>query len=91
MAAAVVLAVGDQGLMRFVPPSLAPAAFAVLMSGVMSCLVTCIATAKAIGLGPGFVTAWMAAWSLAWPVAAATLLLVGPQVRRLVGRITRGA
>ncbi|MDX2157677.1 MAG: DUF2798 domain-containing protein [Hyphomicrobiaceae bacterium] len=72
--------------LRFrLPHHAAPYLFAGLTSGLMSFLVSGLATWKAFGFVPDLLGRWISAWVNAWPIAFASLLIVAPAVRRLVG------
>jgi len=70
------------------PRRLAPALFALLLSGVMSLLVSGVATWRALGLPPDFVSSWLQAWTFSWAVAFPTAFVIAPFVRSLVARLT---
>jgi hypothetical protein len=72
-----------------VPPALAPALFALLLSGTMSFLVSGVATWRAVGLPADFMTLWLGSWVWAWLVAFPTALVVAPLVRRIVALVVR--
>ncbi|MGB0966102.1 MAG: DUF2798 domain-containing protein [Litorivicinus sp.] len=69
------------------PKWTAPYAFGVILSCFMSLIVSAVATINAIGLAPGFFGTWMSSWLSAWLIAAPSVILVAPIVRKLVPRI----
>ncbi len=71
------------------PSRFAPVLFGFLLSGIMSCIVTLVATVKNMGLSTETVPAWLAAWGFGWPVAFCVVLVVAPQVRRLVTKLVK--
>lgn len=72
-----------------IPARLAPALFALILSGVMSFLVTAIATLRTVGMVPDFATIWLGTWVAAWAVAFPTAFLFAPVARRVVARLVR--
>ena len=74
-----------------IPPRFAPVVFGLLLSGLMSLVVSGVATVRAVGLIDGVFGLWMSAWASSWLIAFPTVLIVAPNVRRLVERHTRKA
>lgn len=75
--------------MRKLPQRFEPLLFALLLSGLMSLLVSGVATWHAIGLVTGFSGKWLDAWLSSWMVAFPAVLVIAPQVRRLVASLVR--
>lgn len=71
------------------PARLAPALFALMLSGVMSLLVSGVAAWRALGSPPDFAALRLQAWTFSWAVAFPTAFVLAPVVRRLVARLTR--
>jgi len=52
----------------------------------MTFLVSGVATWRALGPVEGMFRTWVSSWMIAWAIAAPTMYLVLPLVRRAVGR-----
>ena len=63
--------------------------FAFLMSLFMSCLMSCVITIINLGFADGFFGLWMTAFWKAFLVAFPTIMIVVPQVRKLVGMLIK--
>jgi Protein of unknown function (DUF2798) len=53
----------------------------------MTFLVSGIATWRAIGPGESLLGTWMTSWMIAWAVAAPTMYIMMPVVRRALARV----
>jgi hypothetical protein len=62
------------------------AALALGTSFFMTFLVSGVATWRALGLSEGMFRTWMSSWVIAWAIAAPTMYVMMPLVRRAVGR-----
>ena len=71
------------------PSWTAPYAFGVILSCFMSLIVSCVATINAIGLSPEFFVTWMGSWLSAWLIAAPSVIVVAPVVRKLIPKIVQ--
>ena len=71
-----------------IPSRYAPIVFGALLSAIMVALVSAFVLAINQGLHAGFVSQWLASCAKTWPIAFATVTVVAPWVRRVVGRVT---
>ena len=69
------------------PASLHRFALPVGTSFFMTFLVSGIATWRAIGPGEGLLGTWMTSWMIAWAVAAPTMYIMMPVVRRALAHV----
>ena len=63
------------------PKPVAPALFALILSGLMSLLISGVATYRAVGLGAAYADLWISAWLTAWVVAYPAVLVIAPLAR----------
>jgi hypothetical protein len=71
-----------------IPARFAPVLFSALLSAIMVCIVTAFVLTSTQGLHSGLPAQWARSCLTTWPVAFPTVAVVGPWVRRIVGRIT---
>lgn len=71
-----------------VPRRHASTLFALVMSSTMSGLMSALLTAVHTGVDAGFSGRWLAAWPISFGIAFPLVLLLAPQVRKLVDRVT---
>lgn len=70
-------------------PRYATLLFAFLMSLFMALLMSGVLTALNLGFNSTALRRWPHNFAVAWPVAFPSVLLIAPQVRRLVAWLTR--
>ncbi|WP_052065334.1 DUF2798 domain-containing protein [Thalassospira australica] len=73
----------------FIPRRLEHVAFAFLLSGIPSFLISGIATSIAISDWSKFFELWMGAYVSSWVIAFPGVLMIGPNVRRILKRIAK--
>jgi uncharacterized membrane protein (DUF485 family) len=71
-----------------IPVRFAPVVFGALLSSIMVALVSAFVLLTTQGFQPGFLAQWLRSCATTWPVAFATVTLVAPRVRQIVGRLT---
>ena len=71
-----------------IPSRFAPIVFGALLSSIMVALVSAFVLAISQGIHQGFLWQWLRSCLTTWPVAFATVTVVAPWVRRVVGRVT---
>ncbi len=62
-------------------------AFALIMGIVTTGIISFTLISINVGYGAGFLFIWLRSWCLAYLVVIPAILLLGPQVQRLVDRI----
>lgn len=63
--------------------------FTFLMSIYMVTLMTLVITLVNTGMADGFLMRWAKAFIVAWPVAFVLILLGGPRIQKLTGKLIR--
>lgn len=63
------------------------AVFAFIMAALMVGIVTFTLGAVRIGFGPSWWLVWVQNWLIGWPVAAVSIFLLSPFVRRWTARL----
>lgn len=58
--------------------------FALIMSGTTSLIVSAIIIFLHTKTNDGFIAKWLLAFSTAWPIVFAAILIIAPQVHRLL-------
>jgi hypothetical protein len=64
-------------------------AFALLMGIVTTGIISFTLVAVNIGFGERFLQVWPRSWALAYAVVIPAILIIGPQVQRVVDRLFR--
>lgn len=59
-------------------------AFALLMGVVTTCIISFSLIAINVGFGPNFIGIWLKSWLLAYLIVIPAILIIGPQVQKLV-------
>lgn len=72
-----------------IPARFAPVVFGALLSAIMTGVVSAFVLAITQGFHPGFTAQWLRSCAMTWPVAFPTVTIVAPQVRLVVGWLTR--
>lgn len=62
-------------------------AFSLIMGILTTGLISFTLISVNIGMIPGFVQVWSKSWALAYAVVVPTILLLGPQVQKIVDSI----
>lgn len=62
-------------------------AFALLMGIITTCIISFTLVSVNIGYGPLFMKIWLRSWALAYLVAIPAILIIGPQVQKIVDRL----
>jgi hypothetical protein len=76
-----------RGIVKKLPASYLRFALPMCTTVFMTFLVSGFATWRAIGTAPGMVWTWMGSWLIAWVIAAPTMFVMMPIVRRWLLRI----
>lgn len=71
-----------------IPNKYAPLLFSALLSAIMVCIVSAFVLTISQGIDASFPAKWLRSCVTTWPVAFPTVAVVGPWVRKVVGRVT---
>lgn len=71
-----------------IPARFAPIIFSALLSAIMVGLVSAFVLVTSQGLQAQLISLWAKSFLTTWPFAFATVAIVAPWVRKVVGRIT---
>ncbi|GAA5165790.1 DUF2798 domain-containing protein [Viridibacterium curvum] len=71
-----------------IPARFAPILFGALLSVIMVAIVSAFVLAVSQGISADFPARWLKSCLTTWPVAFASVTLLAPWVRRVVGRLT---
>ncbi|WP_151670109.1 DUF2798 domain-containing protein [Nitrincola schmidtii] len=63
--------------------------FTFLMSIYMVTIMTFVITLVNTGMADGFLLRWFKAFAVAWPVAFVLILVGGPRIQKLAGKLIR--
>ncbi|MES2702107.1 MAG: DUF2798 domain-containing protein [Bacteroidota bacterium] len=64
-------------------------AFALLMGIITTCIISFTLVSVNVGYGPLFLKIWLRSWAIAYCVAVPAILIIGPRVEQMVGRMFR--
>jgi hypothetical protein len=62
-------------------------AFALIMGIITTCIISFTLVSINVGFGPLFLKIWLRSWVIAYLVVIPAILILGPQVQKLVERI----
>ncbi|MFT3735084.1 MAG: DUF2798 domain-containing protein [Rhodocyclaceae bacterium] len=71
-----------------IPSRFAPILFGAILSVIMVAIVSAFVLLVSQGLSTDFAARWLKSCLTAWPVAFASVTLLAPWVRRVVGQLT---
>jgi hypothetical protein len=64
-------------------------AFALIMGIVTTCIISFTLISINVGFVPGFFRIWLRSWGIAYLVVIPAILIIGPQVQKLVDRLLK--
>ncbi len=73
----------------FVPKKFEPYAFGLLLSGMMSFIVSGLSVFLTVGDLTALLSNWPHAWISSWLIAFPAVLVVAPDVRRIIAQIVK--